>query len=116
MTAAGVCLWLLPLFSLIRAWPAMADRFDEDYPLDIWRQDLMSGEQATRLARAGLSGVAADALIVGDWEQMTPFRYFQLVEGLRPDVETVYPVGRLDEARAARRPVVRWGKMQNAEE
>jgi hypothetical protein len=83
----------------------MADRFGEDYPLDIWRQDLMSGEQATRLARAGLTGVAADAVIVGDWEQMTPFRYFQLVEGLRPDVETLYPVGRLEEADASGQPL-----------
>jgi hypothetical protein len=105
VTAAGVCLWLLPLFSLVRGWPKMAARFDEDYPLDIWRQDLISGEQATRLARAGLTGVAADAVIVGDWEQMTPFRYFQLVEGLRPDVETVYPVGRLAEAAASGRPL-----------
>jgi hypothetical protein len=105
VTTAGVCLWLLPLFSLVRAWPASVARFDEDYPLDIWRQDLMWGEQATRLARVGLTGVAADAVIVGDWEQMTPFRYFQLVEGLRPDVETLYPVGRLEEAAASGRPL-----------
>ncbi len=102
---AGVILCLLPIFSLVRNWPEMDARFDEDYPLDIWRQDLMWGEQAARLARAGLTAVAADAVIVGDWEQMTPFRYLQLVEGFRTDVQTVYPVGRLEEAAAIGRPL-----------
>jgi hypothetical protein len=49
--------------------------------------------------------VEQDAVIVADWEQATPLWYYQQVEGLRPDVDIVYPVERLNEAAASGRPL-----------
>jgi hypothetical protein len=49
--------------------------------------------------------VDQDAAIVADWEQATPLWYYQQVDGLRPDVEIVYPVERLDEAAVSERPL-----------
>jgi hypothetical protein len=71
----------------------------------VWRQDLQRGAQARRLAESGLAQVAPDAIVVGDWEQATPLRYSQWVEGLRPDVEVVYPLERLEEAATSGRPL-----------
>jgi hypothetical protein len=72
--------------------------------LDVWRQALKQGRMGDRLGKA-IAGVEQDAVIVGDWEQATPLWYFQQVEGLRPDVEIVYPVERLEEAGASGRPL-----------
>jgi hypothetical protein len=92
---------LLPAYLLLHSYPEMHDRHHHDQALGIWRQDLQQGQQARRLAEAGLPGVAPG----GDWEQVTPLRYYQWVEGLRPDVEVLYPLGRLEEAAAAGRPL-----------
>jgi hypothetical protein len=72
--------------------------------LDVWRQTLKQGHMAGRVG-AAIADVAPDAVIVGDWEQATPLWYYQQVEGLRPDVQIVYPVERLDEAAAMGRPL-----------
>jgi hypothetical protein len=72
--------------------------------LDPWRQTLKSGLMADRLGRA-IADVAPNAVIIGDWEQATPLWYFQQVEGLRPDVQIVYPVERLDQVAAWGRPI-----------
>lgn len=72
--------------------------------LDPWRQTLKSGFMGDRVGSA-IQGVAADAIVVCDWEQATALWYFQQVEGLRRDVEIVYPVERLDEAAARGRPL-----------
>jgi hypothetical protein len=72
--------------------------------LDVWRQTLKLGHMGDRVGQA-IAGVEPDAIIVCDWEQATPLWYYQQVEGLRPDVEIVYPVERLDEAAASGRPL-----------
>ncbi len=72
--------------------------------LDPWRQTLKSGRMAERLGRS-LADVAPNAVVVADWEQATALWYFQQVEGLRPDVQIVYPVERLNEAAGWDRPL-----------
>jgi hypothetical protein len=105
VSLAGVALCLLPAYQLLRTYPEMYGKHHRDQALDVWRQDLQQGDQARRLAQAGLSAVAPDGIVAGDWEQATPLRYYQWVEGLRPDVQVVYPVDRLEEAAAIGRPL-----------
>jgi len=100
-----VSLCLLPVVQLGRAWPEMHHRYRRDQPLDIWRQDLTHGAQASRLARLGLSHAKPQATVLCDWEQATAFRYLQLVERLRPDVQILYPINRLDEVLDEERPL-----------
>lgn len=71
--------------------------------MDPWRQDLKTGYAADRLGSA-IEGVSPEAVIVADWEQATPLWYYQQVVGLRPDVTIVFPIDRLDEAKAWGRP------------
>lgn len=73
-------------------------------PLDIWRQDLKTGNMAERLA-AGLEDLPPATLLFGDWEQMTPLWYYQQVEGRRPDVTLLYPIDLVDESLGGQRPV-----------
>ena len=95
------------------AWPILP--FGERYgplraahlgagTLDPWRQTLKQGYMGDRIGSA-IAHVASNAVIVCDWEQATPLWYFQQVEGLRPDVQVVYPVERLDEAAARGHPL-----------
>jgi hypothetical protein len=109
---AGVAL-LAALAILMLAWPLMPfgaryRSFREAHlgagVLDVWRQALKQGRMGDRVGRA-IADVAPDAVIVGDWEQATPLWYFQQVEGLRPDVQIVYPVDRLVEAASSGRPL-----------
>jgi hypothetical protein len=72
--------------------------------LDVWRQTLKRGHMGDRVGRA-IAGVEPGAIVLCDWEQATPLWYYQQVEGLRPDVEIVYPVERLEEAAASGRPL-----------
>ncbi len=72
--------------------------------LDVWRQTLKRGHMGDRVGRA-IANVEPEAIVLCDWEQATPLWYYQQVEGLRPDVEIVYPVERLDEAAASGRPL-----------
>jgi len=105
LAVLGLALCLLPATLLLRTYPEIRARQRQDHALDVWRQDLQQGQQARRLAELGLAQVAPNAIIVGDWEQATPLRYSQWVEGLRPDVEVVYPVLRLEEMAASGRPL-----------
>lgn len=77
-------------------------------PLDDWRQ-LLRGTQAERLVKSSLPYVAQGGLIYGDWEQYTPYRYYQLVDGQRPDVTVRLPLNEWPEkvaaAHAASQPV-----------
>lgn len=60
-------------------------------PLDEWRQ-ILRGTQAQRYVEAGLPYVAPNSLILGDWEQYTPVKYYQLIHGQRTDVEPRLPL------------------------
>jgi hypothetical protein len=105
LSLAGLALCLLPAYLLLHTYPDMRHRHRDDQALDVWRQDLQHGDQARRLAEAGLSQVASHGIVVGDWEQVTPLRYYQWVEGLRPDVQVLYPLDRLEETAAEGRPL-----------
>jgi hypothetical protein len=77
-------------------------------PLDEWRQ-LLRGAQAQRFVESSLPYLAPDSLILTDWEQYTPFKYYQLINGWRPDVVPRLPLDRWPEqvaaAHAAGQPV-----------
>jgi hypothetical protein len=69
-------------------------------PLDDWRQ-ILRGTQAQRFVESSLPYVEPDSIIWGDWEQYTPLRYYQLINGLRPDVTARNPLDRWPEKVAA---------------
>jgi hypothetical protein len=100
----AVTMLLLPLVPLHERYQAYRDIHHGLGVLDVWRQALKLGRMGDRLGSA-IAIVDQGAVIVADWEQATPLWYYQQVEGLRPDVEIVYPVDRLDEAAASGRPV-----------
>ena len=104
LSAIGVLLlaWIaLPFPERYR--PFRASHFGAGV-LDPWRQTLKTGFMGDRVGSA-IHGVAADAIIICDWEQATTLWYFQQVEGLRPDVDIIYPVERLDQVAALGRPL-----------
>src|SRR3972149_2130499 len=52
-----------------------------------WRWADMSGAVEPELfARQALASVAPNAMVVGEWSTAVILDYYQLVEGLRPDV------------------------------
>lgn len=69
-------------------------------PLDDWRQRLR-GDQARRFVETSLPLVKPNSIIWGDWEQYTPIKYYQLINGLRPDVTIRNPLDRWPEKVAA---------------
>ncbi|MBN1218308.1 MAG: DUF2723 domain-containing protein [Anaerolineae bacterium] len=71
-------------------------------PLDEWRQ-LLRGRQAERLVESSMPYVKPGSLILGDWEQYTPFMYYQLINGWRSDVEPRLPLDRWPEQVAGAR-------------
>ncbi|MCB0163122.1 MAG: DUF2723 domain-containing protein, partial [Anaerolineae bacterium] len=77
-------------------------------PLDDWRQ-LLRGTQAQRFVESSLPYVEPNSIIWGDWEQYTPFKYYQLVLGQRLDVTVRNPLDRWPEkvaqASAEARPI-----------
>jgi hypothetical protein len=68
--------------------------------LDEWRQ-LLRGTQARRLVESSLPYLQPNSIIWGDWEQYTPFRYAQLLDGQRPDLTFRNPLDRWPEKVAA---------------
>ncbi|HSJ52788.1 MAG TPA: hypothetical protein VLC52_03490, partial [Anaerolineae bacterium] len=62
------------------------------------------GRTGERMGQA-IAQTEPGAVIVGDWEQVTPLWYYQVVEGWRPDVQIVYPMERLAEAAGGDRPL-----------
>ena len=77
-------------------------------PLDDWRQ-LLRGTQAQRFVESSLPDVEPNSIIWGDWEQYTPFKYYQLILNQRSDVTIRNPLDRWPEkvadARAAGQPI-----------
>ncbi|MBN1992137.1 MAG: DUF2723 domain-containing protein [Anaerolineae bacterium] len=91
--------WLIALlftaiFTYTLAWPNWQKIYAVSVaPLDEWRQ-LLRGTQAERLVENSMPYVKPGSLILGDWEQYTPFMYYQLINGWRPDVEPRLPLNR----------------------
>ncbi|MCL4535849.1 MAG: DUF2723 domain-containing protein [Bacteroidetes bacterium] len=76
-------------------------------PLDRFRADLSRGTAAQRLVLSSLPYMEPEALVVGNWEQATPFWYYQYAEGLSPSVGVSYALDDLDRmlAESPDRPV-----------
>ena len=93
----------LALLTTSLAWPNwQLQRSAATAPLDDWRQ-LLRGTQAQRFVDSSLPDVKPNSLIWGDWEQYTPLKYAQLIEGRRPDVIVRNPLDRWPEKVAAAR-------------
>jgi hypothetical protein len=77
-------------------------------PLDEWRQ-LLRGTQAQRFVESSLPYVKANSIIWGDWEQYSPFTYYQLIHGQRQDVTVLNPLDnwpdKVAQAHAAGQPI-----------
>ncbi|MDQ1300653.1 MAG: hypothetical protein QG637_572, partial [Chloroflexota bacterium] len=94
----------IPALQFAHAYPVQRLAAVYGAPLDIWRQSLKSGTLGERLA-ANMGDLPQDAVLVGDWEQLTVFWYYQKVEGVRPDLLLVYPIERVGEYLGGPRPV-----------
>lgn len=97
------------ILSYTLGWPNWQQQYTAAAaPLDDWRQ-LLRGTQAQRFVESSLPHVEPNSIIWGDWEQYTPFKYYQLVQGVRPDVTVRNPLDRWPEkvaaARAQNQPV-----------
>lgn len=99
---------LLCLSFLVRAYDAHTTAMAlAASPLDSYRQGLDGGYRGRRLGMTGLPYVEPNAILVGEWEQITVFWYLQRVERINPEVQTEYPLTRLRQvlAEAGGRPV-----------
>jgi hypothetical protein len=94
----------LPFVPFAERYRAYRDVHHGAGALDVWRQAIKQGRMGDRLGRA-IVEVDQDPVIVCAWEQATPLCYYQQVEGLRPDVQIIYPVDRLEEAAASGLPL-----------
>jgi hypothetical protein len=98
---AAVIVTALLAYSL--TWPNWEQIYAESTsPIDEWRQ-LLRGTQAQRFVESSLPEVEPNSIIWGDWEQYTPFKYYQLIDGVRPDVTVRNPLDRWPEKVAAAR-------------
>ncbi len=96
-------LWRTALAGAVLAWLAweawgsiQAAAATAGQPLDRFRADLSRGLAAQRLVLSSLPYLETDALVVGHWEQVTPFWYYQLAEGINPGVEMSYALDDLE--------------------
>jgi hypothetical protein len=95
---------LVPALQWRHAYPVHRLAASYGPPLDIWRQSLKSGTLGDRLA-ARMDDLPTDAVLIGDWEQLAVFWYYQKVEGVRRDLLLVYPIERVGEYLGGSRPV-----------
>lgn len=102
--ALALLMLLVPLVPFSPRYRAFREAHFGAGVLDNWRQALKQGGMGQRVGGA-IADVEPGAIIVGDWEQATPLWYYQQVEGLRPDVDIIYPIERLEEAAASERPL-----------
>lgn len=97
-------LLLLPLYQVVTILPARRLAVSYGQPLDAFRQEIRTDGMGRRLA-SGMETLPPGSVLIGDWEQVTVFWYMQQIEGLRPDIEIVYPIERLSEFADDQRPV-----------
>ncbi len=100
---------MIALLAYTLAWPNWQILDNESAALlDEWRQ-LLRGTQAERMVESSLPLVKPNSIIWGDWEQYTPLKYYQLINGWRTDVTVRNPLDRWPEkvaiAHAAGQPV-----------
>ena len=101
MVALAATILLLALFTYTLAWPNWQQQYQTaTRPLDEWRQ-LLRGTQGRRFVESAFPYVEPNAIILGDWEQYTPIKYAQLIEGQRPDIDIRNPLNLWPEKVAA---------------
>jgi len=91
------------------AWPNWQTIYTASTaPLDEWRQ-LLRGAQAQRFVDASFPYVEKGSLILGDWEQYTAYKYYQLINSQRLDTNPRLPLDnwpdKVAQARAKDQPV-----------
>lgn len=74
--------WLVVAFGALVVAQAL-----EQYPQALARRQLDTREQALAVLQAPLP---TGAVIVGEWHDITPLRYLQRVEGVRPDLWVIH--------------------------
>lgn len=74
--------WLVAIFGALVVAQAL-----EQYPQALARRQLDTREQALAVLQAPLP---TGAVIVGEWHDITPLRYLQRVEGVRPDLWVIH--------------------------
>jgi hypothetical protein len=104
-----LAVFIASLLAYVLAWPNWQTLYTASVaPLDEWRQ-LLRGQQAERMVETSLPYVEPASIIWGDWEQYTPLKYDQLINGRRSDVTVRNPLDRWPEkvaaAQAGGRPV-----------
>jgi hypothetical protein len=81
----------LALFAYTLVWPNWHILYNDSVaPLDEWRQ-LLRGTQAQRFVESSLPQVEPNSIIWGDWEQYTPLKYYQLINGWRTTSPSAIP-------------------------
>jgi hypothetical protein len=95
---------IVPVFQFAQSYPVQRLAATYGSPLDIWRQSLKSGTLGDRLA-ASMADLPEDAVLIGDWEQLAAFWFYQKVAGLRPDLSLIYPIERIGDYLGGARPV-----------
>ncbi len=103
--ALAVGVLALPAYQLAHTYPVRRTMALYGDPLDIWRQILKTGTQGERLA-SGMADLPPEAVVIGDWEQITILWYAQHIEGVRPDLTLVYPIDALADYAASGREIV----------
>ncbi len=86
-------IFALPIYTFSETYPDKRTEAIYGEPLDIWRTTLKTGNQGERLT-AGMQYLPENAVLASDWEQVTMLWYKQQVEGVRPDLEILYPIER----------------------
>jgi hypothetical protein len=104
LPALSLLLLAMPVYQFMTFYPVLRREAVYGDPLDAYRQTLKSGTMADRLV-AGLADLPPDAVLISDWEQITPLWTAQKIYGLRPDVTLRYPIGAMDEYKDSDRPL-----------
>ena len=108
--AAGLVAVLIVVYTVLAlarpTWQAIGETAYA--PLDSYRTNIR-GRQAERLLQNSLPGLPNGAALIGDWEQLTPFWYAELVEKKVSGLDFHYPMEpgwqqALEQARQQGRP------------
>lgn len=104
LTTTALLMLGIPIFQFFQTYDLRYREKTYGYPLDLWRENLKSADMGDRLA-SGLDDVPPETILITDWEQVAILWYYKMVEGVRPDVDMVYPIERVDWYIDAGRPL-----------